>query len=93
MGWKRIDVTRDAVARGTAAAVTAAFEAAYAQAGAPRNAALFEVTDTNGLQFYFSPGGADVFAASMNTLSLKPASAPPAHALAVGDATMWTPGA
>lgn len=93
MGWKRLDVTSDAVARGTAAAVKAAFAAAYAQAGSPRNAALFEVTDADGLQFYFSPGGADVFAAGLTAMSLKAASAPPVGArLAVGDAAMWTPG-
>ncbi len=94
MGWKRLDVMGDAVARGAAAAVKAAFAAAYAKAGAPRNAALFEVTDPEGVQFYFSPGGADVFDAALKALPLKPAGAPPAGArLAVGDAAMWTPGA
>lgn len=44
MSWKRLDVTRDAMAIGTLAAAKTASEAASAQAGASRNAALFDVT-------------------------------------------------
>ncbi len=94
MGWKRLDVAADAVTRGTADALKASFEAAYAAAGAPRNAALFEMADAEGLHLYFSPGAAAIFESDMKILPLKSASAPPAGArLTVGDTAMWTHGA
>jgi hypothetical protein len=58
----------------------------------PGNAALFELTDPAGVQFFFSPGAAVLFEATLSTFTTKRGEAPPPAArLAVGDAETWAP--
>lgn len=90
MGWKRIEFGRDACARGLPEGLIASFREVFAAAGAPGNAALFETTDNGGVTFYFSPGAAALFEATLQALGPKRANAPPATArLAVGEAGIW----
>jgi hypothetical protein len=77
MSWKRVDMAAEAVRRGTAAALKASFETAFTQAGAPRNAALFELTDPTGVHFYFSPGAAVLFEATLRPPALPSATPKP----------------
>lgn len=90
MGWKRIEFRKDACARGLPDALIASFRAVFVAAGAPGNAALFEAADGASVTFYFSPGAAVLFEATLRALGHKPANAPPAGArLAVGEAGVW----
>lgn len=85
MGWRVLDF-----GAGTGATVKAAFESAFKAAGAPTNAALFEVRDTGSLQFYFSPGAAILFESTLKTLDTRRGEAPPPGArLVVGSPETW----
>ena len=90
MGWKRIEFGKDACARGLPEGLIASFREVFVAAGAPGNAALFETTDNGCVTYYFSPGAAALFDATLQALGPKRANAPPARArLAVGDAGIW----
>lgn len=90
MGWKRLDFGGDALARKLPDAVTEGFTVAFAAAGAPGNAALFEFHDDAGLHYYFSPGAAALFENTLSTLGPRAGSAPPPGArLLVGNADTW----
>lgn len=90
MGWKRVEFSKDACARGLPAALIASFRDVFAAAAAPGNAALFEAEDGESVTFYFSPGAAALFAATLQALGHKPANAPPTGArLAVGEPGVW----
>lgn len=92
MSWKRLDFNADAVARGTAAAVKAAFAGVFETAGRPRNAAMFEAAADGGLHLYFSPGAAVLFAETLKVMTTTRSGAPPADArLAAGDPETWDP--
>lgn len=86
MSWKRLDVGPDA-----ADVLKTSFETAFARSGKPRNAALFEVAAGEGVQLYFSPGGAELFETTLKTMTKKNAGAPPPEArLVVGDPATWS---
>lgn len=93
MSWKRLDVSSDAVARGTAQTLKHAFEGIFDASGCPRNAALFEVAGPDGLQLFFSPGAAELFEANLKTMPQRSAGTPgPSATLVVGDPATWSRG-
>lgn len=90
MGWKRLEFSQEACARGLPQAMIASFKDVFAAAGAPGNAALFEEKDGARVTFYFSPGAATLFEGTLQAFAPKRADAPPANArLAVGDINNW----
>ena len=78
------------MARSLPEALTETFGTAFAAAGSPGNAALFEHRADGLIHLYFSPGAAMLFEMQLMVLGPKRANAPLVGArLAVGDPRIW----
>ncbi|HUL63335.1 MAG TPA: hypothetical protein VLW55_01855 [Burkholderiaceae bacterium] len=76
MPWSMVELNDAAVARMQAFRLQSQFQALFATAYAPREAALFGRTSRDRHQYYFSPRAAEIFSPYLAAWSSKDCSAP-----------------